>query len=283
MTAQRLSPLIIDEAVSRALREDLGDAGDITTAATIPNNAISKAIIAARKSGVIAGVDLALAGFRLVDPAISVTIETDDGARVKTGDIVLALEGPSRGILSAERVALNFLGHLSGVATATAALVDAVKGTNAKIACTRKTTPGLRALEKYAVRCGGGHNHRFGLYDAVMIKDNHIVAAGGITKALSAAREKTGHMVKIEIEVDGLGQLDEALNAGADVVLLDNMSIDDLEKAVAVNNGRAALEASGNVTVDTVRAIAETGVDMISSGWITHSAPSLDLGMDFRA
>lgn len=282
MTAQRLSPQIIDEVVSRALREDFGDAGDITTAATIPASSKSKAIIAARKSGMIAGVELARAAFSLIDPAINVTVETVDGERVETGDIVLALEGPSQGILSAERVALNFLGHLSGVATATAALVDAVRGTNAKITCTRKTTPGLRAFEKYAVRCGGGRNHRFGLYDAVMIKDNHIAAAGGITKALKAVREKIGHMVKFEIEVDGLGQLDEALSAGADVVLLDNMSTDDLKKAVALNNGRAVLEASGNVTVDSVRAIAETGVDVISSGWITHSAPSLDLGMDFK-
>ena len=282
MTAQRMSPLIIDELVSRALREDFGDAGDITTAATIPANATSKANIAARKSGIIAGGDLALAAFRLVDPAIRISIEKDDGARAIEGKRILAIEGPSRGILSAERVALNFLGHLSGIATATAALVDAVTGTNASIACTRKTTPGLRALEKYAVRCGGGRNHRFGLYDAVMIKDNHIAAAGGIANALRAARATTGHMVKIEIEVDGLGQLTQALDEGADVVLLDNMSVEDLKKAVALNNGRAVLEASGNVTLDTVRAIAETGVDMISSGWITHSAPSLDLGMDFK-
>ncbi len=282
MTAQRLSPLIIDKVVSRALREDFGDAGDITTAATIPANATSTAIIAARKSGVIAGIDLALAAFRLVDPAVRISIEKDDGARVETGDIVLGIEGTARSILSAERVALNFLGHLSGVATATAALVDSIKGTKAKITCTRKTTPGLRAFEKHAVRCGGGHNHRFGLYDAVMIKDNHIAASGGIANALRAARAAAGHMVKIEIEVDGLAQLTQALDEGADVVLLDNMSTDDLKKAVAINNGRAVLEASGNVTVETVRAIAETGIDVISSGWITHSAPGLDLGMDFK-
>ncbi len=282
MTLPRLSPLVVEEAVSRALREDFGDAGDITTEATIPADATSMAMIAARKSGAIAGVDLACAAFRLVDPAINVAIEKGDGARVENGDVVLSLKGPSRGILSAERVALNFLGHLSGIATATTALVSAVKGTNSKISCTRKTTPGLRVFEKHAVRCGGGHNHRFGLYDAVMIKDNHIAAAGGIAKALHAARSATGHMVKIEIEVDDLTQLEEALGASADVILLDNMSVDDLKKAVALNNGRAILEASGNVTIDTVRAIAETGVDVISSGWITHSAPSLDLGLDFK-
>lgn len=280
MTA-RLSPLIVEDAVARALKEDFGDAGDITTNATIPADAKAKAVIAARKPGVIAGVNAAIAAFRLVDPAIKISIEKDDGARVQKGDVILTIEGPARGVLSGERVALNFMGHLSGVATATAALVDAVRGTNAKIVCTRKTTPGLRAFEKHAVRCGGGHNHRFGLYDAVMIKDNHIAASGGIAKALADAREAVGHMVKIEIEVDSLGQLEEALAGGADVVLLDNMAPADLKRAVEINKGRAVLEASGNVTIDTVRAIAETGVDVISSGWITHSAPNLDLGLDF--
>ncbi len=282
MTLPRLSPFIVEDAVTRALREDLGDAGDITTAATIPAGAVSIAVIVARKPGVIAGIDAARAAFSLVDPAIDVTVGKDNGDGVEKDDVILSVEGPSRGILSAERVALNFLGHLSGVATATAALVRAVDGTGAKITCTRKTTPGLRAFEKHAVRCGGGHNHRFGLYDAVMIKDNHIAATGGISSALRAARASVGHMVKIEIEVDGLSQLEEALAEGADVVLLDNMTPHDLKKAVVINNGRAVLEASGNVTVETVRAIAETGVDVISSGWITHSAPSLDLGLDFK-
>ena len=282
MSLPRLSPLIVEDAVARALREDFGDAGDITTLATIPAEARSKAVIAARREGVIAGVDAACAAFRSVDPTINISIIKEDGAAVAKGDDVLRLEGLSRGILSGERVALNFLGHLSGVASATAALVHAVSGTEARISCTRKTTPGLRAFEKHAVRCGGGHNHRFGLYDAVMIKDNHIAAAGGIAKALHAAREGAGHMVKIEIEVDNLAQLREALDAGADVVLLDNMSIDDLNAAVALNDHRAVLEASGNVTLETVRAIAKTGVDVISSGWITHSAPSLDLGLDFK-
>ena len=282
MTLARMSPLIVDDLVSRALREDFGDAGDVTTLATIPADAVTRATIAARKPGTIAGVDAALAAFRLVDPAISATIRKDDGASVKKDDVILELNGPTRGVLSAERVALNFLGHLSGIATATAALVDAVKGTNAKIVCTRKTTPGLRAFEKYAVRCGGGHNHRFGLYDAVMIKDNHIAAVGGIKKAIEACRASIGHMVKIEVEIDGLDQLDAALSGGADVILLDNMKTDDMKRAVAINTGRAILEASGNVTIDTVRAIAETGVDVISSGWITHSAPSLDVGLDFE-
>ncbi len=281
----RLSPLIVEDAVTRALKEDFGDAGDITTAATIPAHATAKAVIAARKPGVIAGVDAAFTAFRLTEGAITVTIENDDGARVQKGDVILSIEGPARGVLSAERVALNFMGHLSGIATATAALVDAVKGTGVKIACTRKTAPGLRAFQKHAVKCGGGHNHRFGLYDAVMIKDNHIAASGGIAKALAAARADVGHMVKIQIEVDGLGQLEEALANGADVVLLDNMAPSDLKRAVEINKnsygGRAVLEASGNVTIDTVRAIAETGVDVISSGWITHSAPNLDLGLDF--
>ncbi|WP_411817564.1 carboxylating nicotinate-nucleotide diphosphorylase [Hyphococcus sp. DH-69] len=281
MSLAPMPPVIVEEAVARALREDFGDAGDITTNATIPADAKSKAVIAARKPGVIAGVDAALAAFRLVDPQTVVTVENGDGAHVKKGDVIIKIEGAARAILSAERIALNFMCHLSGIATATAELVREADGTNCKIVCTRKTTPGLRAFEKHAVRCGGGHNHRFGLYDAVMIKDNHIVASGGIGKALSAARDAIGHMTKIEIEVDRLDQLEEALSNGANVVLLDNMSPDELKKAVEINRGRAALEASGNVTAKSVRAIAATGVDVISSGWITHSAPNLDLGLDF--
>lgn len=276
-----LPQALIDETVARALREDLGDAGDVTTRACIPEAARSKAVLSARKPGVIAGVDCALAAFRLVDPHISAVVERGDGAHVAKGDAVLRVEGSSRGILTAERVALNFLGRLSGVATATAALVDAVAGTKARIVCTRKTTPGLRALEKHAVRMGGGVNHRFGLYDAVLIKDNHIVAAGGVGLALRAASAAAGHLVKIEIEVDSLAQLEEALREGATNVLLDNMSTEDLKRAVALNRGRAVLEASGNVSLATVRAIADTGVDVISSGAITHSAPCLDLGLDF--
>lgn len=281
MTAPTLGRLAIEDAVGRALREDLGDAGDITTAACIPRAARSKAAIAARKPGVLAGIDLALAAFRLVDEEIAITVEKGDGARLAPGDVALRLEGPSRGILTAERVALNFLCRLSGVATATAVLVDAVEGTGAQIVCTRKTTPGLRAFEKYAVLCGGGRNHRFGLYDAILIKDNHVAAAGGIAKALAAARAAAGHLVTIEIEVDGLAGLNEALAVGAERILLDNFALCDLEAAVALAKGRAILEASGNVSPSTVRAIAKTGVDLISSGWITHSAPALDLGLDF--
>jgi nicotinate-nucleotide pyrophosphorylase (carboxylating) len=281
MSVAQLSPLLVEGAVRAALAEDLGLAGDITSNACIAADAVSRAAIVARAAGVVAGTELAIAAFRLADPAIGVALKNGDGARLSKGDCVLTVDGPSRGVLAAERVALNFLGHLSGIATATAALVGAVKGTNAKIVCTRKTTPGLRAFEKYAVRCGGGHNHRFGLYDAVMIKDNHIAAAGGIEKALKAAKESAGHMVKIEVEVEDLAGLEEALRHGADIVMLDNMSLADMKRAVEINGGRAVLEASGNVTLDTVRAIAETGVDVISSGWITHSAPCLDLGLDF--
>jgi nicotinate-nucleotide pyrophosphorylase (carboxylating) len=282
MMLQPLPHHLIEEAVRNALKEDLGDAGDITTDATVPETANVNAVVVARKSGAIAGTLLAVDTFRQIDPAINIEIEKGDGARVEKGDAVLKLNGPARGVLTAERVALNFLGHLSGIATATAALVDAVKGTGVKIVCTRKTTPGLRAFEKYAVRCGGGHNHRFGLYDAVMIKDNHIAAVGGIAKAVDAARTSVGHTVKVEVEIDGLDQLDAALGAGADIILLDNMSTEDMKKAVTVTSGRAILEASGNVTLETVRAIAATGVDIISSGWITHSAPTLDLGLDFH-
>ena len=276
-----LPPFMIDDAVMRALAEDLGQAGDITSAACIPADAMSRAALSSRRAGVIAGVDLALAAFRLVDKDIETKVVNGDGARVDDGDIVMRVEGPSRGILTAERVALNFLGRLSGVATQTALYVDAVAGTRAKIACTRKTTPGLRAFEKYAVRCGGGSNHRFGLYDAVMIKDNHIVAAGGIAEAMRASKAAVGHMTAIEIEVETLEQLEEALEHGARIILLDNMSLDDLSLAAALNKGRAVLEASGGVTLDSVAAIARTGVDVISSGAITHSAPCLDLGLDF--
>lgn len=276
-----LPNFLIEDAVKRALAEDLGDAGDITSAACIPADAMSRANLSARTSGVIAGIDLALAAFRLVDPDIETRVQVGDGGRVDDGDIVMRIEGPSRGILTAERVALNFLGRLSGVATLTARFVDEVAGTHARIACTRKTTPMLRAFEKYAVKCGGGSNHRFGLYDAVMIKDNHIVAAGGVAEAMKAAKEAVGHMTAIEIEVETLEEMEEALEHGARIILLDNMSLDDLRLAAALNKGRAVLEASGGVTLKTVRAIAETGVDVISSGAITHSAPCLDLGLDF--
>ncbi len=272
---------LIASALEVALVEDLGSAGDITTNAIIPADATSRAVIAARKPGRIAGLPIAEAAFRRLDPAIEFRVIIPDGGDVEAGAVVAELSGRTRAILTAERVALNFLGHLSGIATQTYAFVCAIEGTNARICCTRKTTPGLRAFEKYAVRMGGGVNHRFGLFDAVLIKDNHIAAAGGIGPAIERAREGVGHLVKIEVEVDGLGQLEEALRHRIDAALLDNMSLEDLRRAVAMADGRVVLEASGAVTLETVRGIAETGVDLVSSGALTHSSQVLDLGLDF--
>ena len=272
--------LLVEPLVHQALEEDLGRAGDITSDLTIAAGTQATARLVARKSGTIAGLIAAEAAFRLVDPGLKFSVSAPDGTAVQSGALLATVSGPARAILSAERVALNFAGHLSGVATATAALVAAVAGTKARIVCTRKTLPGLRILQKYAVRCGGGFNHRFGLDDAVLIKDNHIAAAGGIAPALARVRAGLGHMTKVEIEVDSLAQLEEALGLGADTILLDNMSIEELNKAVAMANGRAVLEASGNVTLATVREIAATGVDTISSGAITHSAVNLDIGVD---
>jgi nicotinate-nucleotide pyrophosphorylase (carboxylating) len=273
--------LLIEPTVRHALEEDLGRAGDITSDLIVPRERRLAARLVARKPGTIASLIAAECAFQLVDPSLRIEIAERDGARVEGGSLLAAIEGPARSILTAERVALNFAGHLCGVATATRALVDAVAGTKARIVCTRKTTPGLRVLEKYAVRCGGGFNHRFGLDDAVLIKDNHLVAAGGIKPAVERVRAGLGHMIKIELEVDSLAQLDEALALGVDTILLDNMSLEALTRAVALAKGRAVLEASGNVTLATVRAIAETGVDYISAGSITHSAPNLDVALDF--
>lgn len=278
-----LSRPLVEEAVRAALLEDLGRAGDITSAATIPAEETAAGIIAARRAGVLAGLALAESAFRQIDPAVQFQPAANDGDHLKAGQEVARIEGPARAILAAERVALNFLTHLSGVATATAGFATAIAHTEARITCTRKTIPGLRALQKYAVRCGGGSSHRYGLDDAILIKDNHIAICGGIRPAIERARAFAGHLVAIEVEVDDLGQLAEALEAGAQAVLLDNMDPPTLEKAVAMNAGRAVLEASGGITVATVAGIAETGVDYISSGWITHSAPSLDLGLDFQA
>lgn len=278
-----LSSLMIEPAVRVALLEDFGRAGDLTTEATVKTAATAHAVIEAREPGRIAGLDFALTAFRLLDPRIKVTVHAPDGSDVARGDTVATVEGPARPILTAERVALNFLGQLSGVATATARLVKLVEGTKARVVCTRKTTPGLRAFEKYAVRCGGGHNHRFGLDDGILIKDNHIVAAGGIKNAVLAARAHAGHMVHIEVEVDSLKQLEETLSLNVNSSLLDNMTLDQLREAVKLANGRVILEASGNITADTIAAIAQTGVDLISSGAITHSAKCLDLGLDFKA
>ncbi|AWN39515.1 carboxylating nicotinate-nucleotide diphosphorylase [Methylobacterium durans] len=276
-----LPRLLVEPIVRAALVEDLGRAGDITTDAIVPAEARLDAVIAARQEGVVAGTDAAALAFALIDPAVTVRIERGDGARLRPGDVVIRLSGPARAILTAERVALNLLCRLSGVATATASLVEAARPHGkARIVCTRKTTPGLRALEKHAVRAGGGSNHRFGLDDAVLIKDNHVAVAGGIVPAIERARANAGHLVKIEVEVDTLAQLEEALSVGADAVLLDNMNPDQLRRAVALIDGRALSEASGRINRDTVGPIAAAGVDLISCGWITHSAPIIDLGLD---
>ena len=277
-----LPPFLVERAVAAALEEDLGQAGDITTDPIIPPHATAEAEIVARKAGVIAGLDLAAASFKALDPDAQFVADVADGAHVAAGARLARVQGKARALLSAERVALNFLGHLSGIATLTAAYVAAIEGTKARIACTRKTTPGLRAFEKYAVRAGGGINHRFGLYDAVLVKDNHIAAAGGLAQALAKLRARTGHLVKVEVEVDTLDQLDEALHFPIDAVLLDNMDVATLKKAVAMVDGRVLTEASGGVNLQTVRKIAETGVDLISVGALTHSAPRLDLALEWR-
>ena len=276
-----LSPLEIEAAVTPALEEDLGRAGDITSIATIPEDLEGRATVVVRQAGVIAGLPLVAAAFRRLAPEIAVAPHARDGEPVQCGGNLMTISGNARAILGAERVALNFLGHLSGIATATAAFVARIAHTKARIICTRKTTPGLRALEKYAVRCGGGHNHRFGLDDAILIKDNHIAVAGGIKAVLERAKQAAGHLVKIEIEVDSLEQLKEVLDVGlADVVLIDNFDLQSMRKAVAMVSGRLVIEASGGITLETAAAIAETGVDYLSSGALTHSVQNLDVGLD---
>jgi len=283
MTLTPLLPLMYEPLVRTALLEDLGRAGDITADAIVPADKTASLVLRARRPGVVAGLDIARATFQLVNPAIRLTAERPDGSVVAPGDVIAAIEGPARGLLTGERTALNFLCHLSGVATATATLVSAAQGTKARIVCTRKTTPGLRTLEKYAVRAGGGSNHRFGLDDAILIKDNHIAVAGGIRPVLERARAHAGHLVKIEIEVDTLPQLREVLDTGfADAVLLDNMDLATLREAVRLNEGRLKLEASGGVTLDSIAAIAATGVDYASSGALTHSAPNFDCALDIE-
>ncbi|MEE3326960.1 MAG: carboxylating nicotinate-nucleotide diphosphorylase [Myxococcota bacterium] len=272
---------MVREAVQAALAEDLGRAGDITTNSVVAEDARLSAVVAAREGGRICGIELAGAAFLEMDDSIQLHVHTPDGRDVEAGDAVLEIHGNARAILTAERTALNFLGHLSGIATATRHLVRAVEGTDAEICCTRKTTPGLRVFEKYAVRTGGGTNHRFGLDDAVLIKDNHLALSGGVAAAVEAARRATGHMVRVEVEVDTLDQLDEALAVGAEIILLDNMPPETLKRAVETVSGRAILEASGGITGETVGAVAQSGVDLISVGWITHSAPCLDLGLDY--
>jgi nicotinate-nucleotide pyrophosphorylase (carboxylating) len=279
-----LSPLAIDEAVHRALDEDLGRAGDITSIATVPEATPARAIMVARQAGVIAGLPLAVATFQKLSPEIRIEPHVRDGASVEKGMKVMTIAGPARAVLTGERTALNFVGRLSGIATVTADYVRHTAGTRMRICCTRKTTPGLRALEKYAIRCGGGFNHRFGLDDAILIKDNHIAVAGGVRLVLERARATTGHLVKVEIEVDTLDQLREVLDTGlADVVLLDNMDIATLREAVKLASGRVVLEASGGLTFSSIAAIAATGVDYASSGALTHSAPNFDVALDIEA
>lgn len=281
MIPSPLSRIIIEPLVRGALLEDLGRAGDLTTDAIVPTGHHATTHLVARQAGVVAGLDLAQLAFLLIDPAIQMRLECNDGAALAPGDLIATIAGPARGILTAERVMLNFLCRMSGIATATASVVDAVRGTKAKIVCTRKTTPGLRAIEKYAVRVGGGSNHRFGLDDAVLIKDNHVAIAGSVTEALKRARRGVGHLVKIELEVDTLDQLREALDHGVDAVLLDNMDPGKLMEAVTMVGGRAVTEASGRITPATAPQIAATGIDLISIGWLTHSVGILDIGLDF--
>jgi nicotinate-nucleotide pyrophosphorylase (carboxylating) len=273
----------MEEAVTRALAEDLGRAGDVTSVATIPEATMAHALVVARRGGVISGLPLVAAVFRRLASDVVLTTSARDGVQVAAMTKLLQVTGPARAILSAERTALNLLGRLSGVATATNEFVRRVEHTKLRICCTRKTTPGLRALEKYAVRCGGGFNHRFGLDDAMLVKDNHIAVAGGIRAVLERARAAAGHLVKIEIEVDTLEQLREVIDVGlADAVLLDNMDVTTLRTAAEMVNGRFVLEASGGITLETIAAVAETGVDYASSGWITHSSPTLDVALDIE-
>ena len=275
-----LSPLLVDRLVRAALDEDLGRAGDITSQATILPDAIARAVIGSRQDGVVAGLPFVSAAFLVLDPENDLQIDAADGDRVSAGATLCRIRGKARPLLSAERVALNFLMHLSGIATLTAAYAAEIAHTKARVCCTRKTIPGLRVAEKYAVRCGGGSNHRFGLDDAVLIKDNHIALSGSVAGAVEAARLHVGHLVKVEIEVDTLDQFEEALNAGPDAVLLDNMSPTMLAEAVALNAGRTVLEASGNIDLTTIRAVAESGVDFISTSKITMAAPTMDVGLD---
>lgn len=280
MSCDALPFVMIEPLVRQALSEDLGRAGDVTTKALVPITQTWTGAFVARQQGVIAGMDLVRAAFQLVDPLIQLDVKKNDGSLVKSKDVLATVSGPACGILMTERVALNFLCHMSGVATATRALVDAVKPHKARICCTRKTTPGLRMVEKYAVRIGGGANHRFGLDDAILIKDNHIAVVGGIREAVLKARAAAGHLVKIEVEIDNLDQLKDVLDLPVDVVLLDNMDPATLTQAVGLVGGRFITEASGGVTLATVASLAATGVDVISVGWITHSAPIMDIGLD---
>lgn len=282
MTDHAVHPLALEPLLRAAFAEDLGQAGDLTTEATVRADERAVATVGLRSAGTIAGLPVAEAAFRLYDPTLTFTALAADGDTAAAGTKLARVEGPARSVLTAERTALNLLGRLSGIATATATMVELVAGTGAAIVCTRKTTPGLRALEKYAVRMGGGSNHRFGLYDAVLIKDNHIAVAGGVAEAVSRVAGRVGHLVKVEVEVDSLEQLEVVLGLErVDAVLLDNFTLEDLGTAVQRVDGRLITEASGGITRERVRAVAECGVDLISMGWLTHSAPNLDVGLDF--
>ncbi|MGC5629218.1 carboxylating nicotinate-nucleotide diphosphorylase [Georgenia sp. Z1344] len=277
---RHLPTVLIEPLVRDALREDLGRAGDVTTDWVVPADREATAELVARDPGVVAGTDLVVLAFSLLDPRVTVDVERPDGTAVAPGDRVATVSGPARALLTAERVALNFLGHLSGVATATAQIAGAISGTGTRVCCTRKTTPGLRTVEKHAVVAGGGVNHRFGLDDAVLIKDNHVALAGGVGAAVARVREAAGHLVPIEVEVDTLDQLRELLATPVDAVLLDNMTPDQLAEAVELVDGRMVTEASGRLTAETAPAVAASGVDLVSAGWLTHSAPVLDIGLD---
>ncbi|AZS77641.1 MULTISPECIES: carboxylating nicotinate-nucleotide diphosphorylase [Achromobacter] len=280
LTVPPLPDVMLLPLVQAALLEDLGRAGDLTTDAIVPADAVAETRLVSRQEGVLAGLDMARLAFQTMDPQIKFSASLRDGADLSPGTEIARLHGNARAMLTAERVALNFLCHLSGVASATASIARAISGYGARVTCTRKTLPGLRAVQKYAVRVGGGSNHRFGLDDAVLIKDNHIALAGGVANAVQRARAGVGHMVKIELEVDTLAQLEVALSLGVDVVLLDNMSLDDLRRAVDMARGRAVTEASGRITPETAAEVAATGVDQIAVGWLTHSAKVLDIGLD---
>ncbi|MCP9233354.1 carboxylating nicotinate-nucleotide diphosphorylase [Mesorhizobium sp. LMG 17147] len=282
MNLSPLPTIMLEPLVRAALLEDLGRAGDLTTDAIVPKDLWATTVLSARQPGVVAGLDVSTLAFQLIDQNVEMTVHRADGSEVAHGEVIATVSGPARAILTAERTALNFLCHLSGIATATASIVNAIRGHKAKIVCTRKTTPGLRAIEKYAVRAGGGSNHRFGLDDAILIKDNHIAIAGGIRTAIERARSSVGHLIKIEVEVDTLAQLEEALALAPDAVLLDNMSVDELRQSVAMVAGRAITEASGRITAAIAPAVAATGIDLISIGWLTHSAPILDIGLDYH-
>ena len=278
-----LAEVLLKPLVEAALTEDLGRRGDVTSQATIPADMQAQLQIKARQAGVICGMDLARLSFALIDEQIEFIAKVNDGATVEAGTVLATVRGNARKLLTAERTALNFMTHLSGIATDTKKIVDSVAAYSAQITCTRKTIPGLRIIQKYAVRCGGGRNHRLGLDDAILIKDNHIAIAGNIKTAIQQAQNFAGHLIPIEVEVDTLGQLEQALEAGVNLVLLDNMAPEVLSKAVAMCKGRAKTEASGGITPETVQAVAETGVDFIAMGYLTHSTTALDIGLDFSA